>query len=376
MKKEERYWQAKKITLIGALMNAFLGCIKLLGGIFFHSHALVADGVHSFSDLITDFMVVFAAKYGSQDADDSHPYGHQRIETAATLLLALLLSLAGAGIAWDSIYELMYGTVTRPQWAALPIILLSIAVNEGLFHYTHTVGKRIQSSLVVANAWHHRSDAASSIVVALGLLGSLFGFPYFDVLAAAIVGCLIIKMGADYGWNSVKELVDTAVEPALLQKIEAIIVSIEGVKKMHQLRTRSMGGDIFIDVHVLVMPNMSVSEGHYIAQNVDNALVKQLAAVKDVTVHIDPEDDETGCPSLHLPSRSRLERELLFPWQKDYPDLTGWTLHYLDGQLTLDLIFSSSFAQGEPLRERIRQDLQNHPDIKSVCFLQKGALLC
>ena len=366
MIQQERYQQAKRITLIGALKNAFLGCIKVVGGTFSHSHALIADGVHSFSDLLTDFMVVFASKYGSQDADASHPYGHQRIETAATLLLALLLILAGAGIAWDSLDELINSAVDKPGLFALPIALLSIAANEGLFHYTHHIGKRIQSSLIIANAWHHRSDAASSIVVALGLLGSLFGFFYLDAIAAIIVGLMIIKMGMSYGWNSVKELVDSAVEPSVLEKIKQIIQSVDGVEKIHQLRSRSMGGDIYIDVHILVNPYISVSEGHYIAQHVDKILVEQLDAVKDVTVHVDPEDDEQCCPSLHLKNRNTLQEQLFSRWQKKFPGLQTWTLHYLDGKMIIELECAKDFTEWQALNEYIQRDLKSHEDIKQV----------
>lgn len=370
----DRYLQARKITLIGALANALLGAIKLIGGLVYHSHGLVADGVHSFSDLITDFMVLFASKYGSQDADDSHPYGHQRIETAATFILALLLILAGLGIIWDAVDEIIRMAHDRPSWFALPIALLSIVINELLFFYTRSIGNRIQSPLVIANAWHHRSDAASSIVVSLGILGSLLSFTYFDALAAVIVGLLIVRMGVNYGWDSVKELVDTAVEPSSLQKIEKIILEIDGIEKIHQLRSRLMGGDIFIDVHILINPQISVSEGHYIAQRVHYALMQQLPRIKDVTVHVDPEDDELSCPCYHLPSRKSLQEKLLFNWQKDYPTLQNWTLHYLDGKITIDLLCSDN--QSNPaLLARIKQDLQNQTEIHEVrLFSQHGII--
>ncbi|KTD33728.1 cation efflux family protein [Legionella nautarum] len=366
MTQKERYQQAKKTTLIGAAITASLGIIKAVGGVFFHSHALLADGVHSFSDLLTDLMVVFASKYGSQDADESHPYGHQRIETAATLLLAVLLILAGAGIAWDSLDELIHNAVEKPGWFAFPIALVSIVANEGLFHYTHQIGKRIQSSLIIANAWHHRSDAASSIVVAIGLLGSILGFSYLDAIAAVIVGFMIIKMGMSYGWNSVKELVDSGVELQMLEKIMQIIQSVDGVEKIHQLRSRLMGGDIYIDVHILVNPYISVSEGHYIAQHVDKALVEQLDAVKDVTVHVDPEDDELNCPSLHLQNRTTLQEGLLSAWKNDFPELQTWTLHYLDGKMIIDLECAKGFKQWQALRERVTHDLQSYNDIQQV----------
>ncbi|MBA2656549.1 MAG: cation transporter [Tatlockia sp.] len=355
---QTRYLQAKKVTLIGAFINALLGGIKIFGGLFFHSHALIADGIHSFSDLITDVMVVFASKYGSQDADISHPYGHQRIETAATLLLALLLILAGTGIAWDSLDELFNGQVAKPANLALIIALLSVVANEALFHYTFHIGQKIESTLVIANAWHHRSDAASSIVVSLGLLGSLIGLTYLDAIAAIIVGCMIIKMGIDYGWNSVKELVDTAVEPAKLKQIEDLIKAVNGVDKIHQLRSRSMGSDIFIDVHIIVSPFISVSEGHYIAQHVHRTLTSKLSAVKDVTVHVDPEDDEICCPSLNLPNRQTLQNTLLLPWQSDFTELCDWKLHYLDGKLLIDLYLAPDFKEWKAFKARIHRDLK------------------
>jgi len=362
----DRYWQAKKVTLIGALINALLGFIKLIGGIIFNSHALVADGIHSFSDLITDFMVLFASKYGSQDADDSHPYGHQRIETAATLLLSLLLTLAGTCIAWDSLLDIMHKSIDIPNWLALPIAALSILVNEILFHYTQHVGKRIGSNLIIANAWHHRSDAASSIVVLIGILGSLAGFNYLDAAAAIVVGLMIIHMGWTYGWNSIKELVDTAVAPDMRTKIEQIILQIDGIEKVHQLRSRSMGHDIIIDVHILVAPNISVSEGHYIAQHVHFALMDSLARVKDVTVHVDPEDDEVSRPSLHLPTRSALEQELLLKWRAHYPEIKYWVLHYLDGKLTIDLMCDPYLTPSPELYKQIQEDLHQHPLVEGV----------
>ncbi|MCA0404092.1 MAG: cation diffusion facilitator family transporter [Proteobacteria bacterium] len=362
MNQKDRFLQAKKITLIGAFINALLGVAKIAGGLIFHSHALIADGVHSFSDLITDFTVLFASKYGNQDADDSHPYGHQRIETAATLLLAVLLIIAGTGISWDALDEMINQQVTSPNSLALIVVFISIFANEILFHYTYYVGKKIQSSLIIANAWHHRSDALASIVVAIGLFGSIVGFHYLDTIAAIIVGCLIIKMGIDYGWNSVKELVDTAIPPETLATIEKLISEVDGVKKIHQLRSRSMGSDVLIDVHILVKPFISVSEGHYIAQHVEEKLIKQLDYVKDVTVHVDPEDDELECPSLGLPTRKIIEELYLYPWKKEYPLLEDWTLHYLDGKMSFDLIISpKDKSQIDAFVQRINQDLTAIP---------------
>ena len=375
MPKDMRYQQAKRVTLIGAFINALLGFIKLVSGLAFHSHALVADGAHSFADLVTDVMVLFASKYGSQDADATHPYGHQRIETAATLMLALLLILTGAAIAWDAIDEMIHKAHTMPGMLALPIAVLSIVVNEALFHYTRHIGARIQSDLIIANAWHHRSDAAASIVVLVGLVGSLAGWVALDAIAAIVVGGLIIQMGLTYGWNSVKELIDSGVEPELLAKITDRIQHTPGVKKIHQLRTRSMAGDVFVDVHILVSPTLSVSEGHYIAQHVHRSLTKQFDRVKDVTVHVDPEDDEISCPSFHLPNRRLLEKRYLAKWKKDYPSIQFWILHYLNGTITIDLICGEELGYIDALAKRILDDLAQQSDITSIRLLSHATSL-
>ncbi|MFT4058098.1 MAG: cation diffusion facilitator family transporter [Legionella sp.] len=366
MTQKDRYWHAKKVTLLGAFSNAFLGVIKLIGGFLFHSHALVADGLHSFSDLVADSMVLLASKYGSIDADHTHPYGHQRIETAATFLLSLLLILAGFGIAWDSINELIHKTFTMPNWKSLPVICISILANELLFRYTLHVGKHINSKLIIANAWHHRSDAASSLVVFIGLIGSLAGFTYLDTVAAIIVALLIVKMGWDYGWNSIKELVDTAVEPRLLNQIEQVIQKVPGVKKIHQLRSRFMGEDVLIDVHILVSPKISVSEGHYIAQHVHQALVEQIDSIKDVIVHVDPEDDETCSPSLNLPSRKTIYEEILRDVHKNFPQILFWNLHYLDGKIGIDITCTEQFTQWQELYNQVAMALKQSNGIEEI----------
>jgi len=359
-----RYQQAKKVTLIGAVVNASLGFVKIIAGFLYHSHGLFADGIHSIADLATDIMIVIGAKYGSQDADDMHPYGHQRIETATTLMLSLILILAGFGIAWDAFEEILHRTHDIPKMLSLPIIILSILLNEALFHYTHYVGKKIKSNLIIANAWHRRSDAASSFVVLIGIIGSLVGYARLDAIAAIIVSLFIIKMGWDYGWSSVKELVDTAIDPKMTEQINEIIANIDGVIKIHQLRSRTMGSDVFIDLHIQVSPWITVSEGHFIAQHVHQSLLNAIPAIKDVTVHVDPEDDEVTNPSLHLPNRSTLEKFYLKPWQKNYPAIQYWMLNYLDGQLTIDL-----FCKGpinESLLEKIKTDIKQYANIFEV----------
>ena len=366
MNKDNRYWLAKKVTLIGALVNALLCFFKVITGFIFHSHALVADGIHSLADVLTDAMVLVGSKYSSQDADDSHPYGHQRIETATTLFLSLILILAGFGIAWDALVEVIHKTHDIPKILALPVAIISILANEILFQYTHHIGKKINSKLIIANAWHRRSDAASSFVVLIGILGSYFSYSGLDAIAAIIVSILVIKMGWDYGWNSVKELVDTAIASEMVQQIEAIIHQTDGVIKIHQLRSRSMAGDIFIDVHIQVSPWITVSEGHFIAQHVHQALLNRFKEIKDVTVHIDPEDDETTNPSLHLPNRSTLENTVLLRWKNNVPDIQYWMLNYLDGKMTIDFYCNNPLSQ--TLCNQIKTELKNTYAIDYVRF--------
>ena len=194
-----RYQQAKRVTLVSAFFNACLAFGKLLIGFFSGSHGILADGLHSLSDLLTDFLVIVASKYGSQEADDDHPYGHQRIETAATFFLSLLLVVTGTGLLWDSLLHSFSDKAILDGTSAIMMICLSLIVNEGLFHYTMHHGKRLDSKLLIANAWHHRSDSMSSFVVLIGLVGNLLGYYFLDAIAASIVGGLIIKMGWSLG---------------------------------------------------------------------------------------------------------------------------------------------------------------------------------
>lgn len=364
----ERYRQAKLITLIGAFLNAFLGVLKWVCGIWLQSHALIADGLHSLSDLLSDGMVLVASKFGSQHADERHPYGHQRFETAATLMLSLLLILAGLGIMSDAFFAILHHEIQKPKPLALAIALISMITNEVLYYYTHRVGEKINSLLIIANAWHHRSDSLASLVVLIGIFGSLVGITWLDAAAALFVGFMIINMGREYGWQSVRELVDTAVSEDKLNNISITIQNIDGVLKIHQLRSRTMGKDVYIDVHVIVSPTISVSEGHYIAQKVHQSLKQNYTEIKDVTVHIDPEDDEVenisnisnNINALDiLPSRVQLEESWLYPWQKLFPDLLSWNVHYLENSITLDLYFNPTFNQWDKFNQYITESLQN-----------------
>jgi cation diffusion facilitator family transporter len=336
-----RYKQARRITLIGVVMNIFLAIAKIVGGVIGHSHALVADGAHSVSDLLTDVLVLFAMKYGSRGADDDHPYGHRRIETAATVALALILISVGAFIAVDSSVQIFSGRpASMPYMFTLGIALISIVTKEWLFHATLRIAKKLNSNLLRANAWHHRSDAASSLIVVIGIGGALLGYTYLDSIAAIIVGILIVKMGAELAWVSVRELVDTGLDAGMVASIQKVIKSIPGVNAIHQLRTRTMGHAILVDVHIQVDPYLSVSEGHFIGQQVHYSLMRNIGSVTDVTVHIDPEDDTVGDPPTALTERKILFLLLKKRWHglpgAEHLSEAEIVLHYLDNKIHIE----------------------------------------
>lgn len=370
-----RYAAVKKNSIVAALVNTLLGVIKIIVGLWGNSHALIADGFHSLSDLITDFLVVVASRYGSRSADIEHPYGHGRIETVATMIIALLLILVGIGILYDGIYQVLYRASTTPATVVIWIVILSIFVKELLYHYTRIVATQVKSELLHANAWHHRSDAASSVVVLIGVVGAILGILYLDAVAAVIVGLMIIHSGWSLGWASVEELIDAGVDEKLLAHIKHNIVAIAGVRAIHQLRTRSMHGRVLMDVHVLVDPKLSVSEGHHIAQQVHYTLMEQIDSIFDVTVHIDPENDEVALLNFGLPSRQTLlpiieELCQALPGGKQ---ILATTLHYISGKIELQIVLPATLINNaddlKKIEEAYQQALMSLQDISVVEIL-------
>ena len=344
---QTRYQATRNVTLVGAIVNLALATAQLLGGIFAHSQALIADGLHTLSDLASDFVVLMAAKMADKDADDDHPYGHGRFETVATVILGLALAGVAVGISMSAIGRLMNPErLLQPQPIALLFVALAIVSKEGLYHYTMSVANRIDSKMLKANAWHHRSDAISSVLVAIGVAGSVFfEMPWLDAAAAIVVAVMIFYMGARLILHSTMELVDTALETEKTDTIKSFIGEIEGVEHMHLLRTRKMGNDVLADVHLQVNPYLSVSEGHYIAENVIYKLGSQFPEIADITVHIDPEDDETASLSNKLPSRHQLMAKI-FPQIQALElgqDIQNIILHYINGKIEIEIILKRSY---------------------------------
>lgn len=334
----------RRTSVIGALVNLALTGLKVVFGIVGQSHALIADGIHSLADLSTDLMVWLAAKYSNQPADKEHPYGHARIETAFTVGLGVILLITAFGIVLDSAQRLMQpDTLLHPTPIALLAAAFSIIANEGLFHYTLGVARSCNSSLLTANAWHHRSDAISSIVVLIGVAGSLLGLPYLDAFAALGVAFMIGKIGWDQAWTSIRELIDTGMEPKTASALKRIIQTIDGVQGVHMLRSRRMGGAYLVDVHIVVSECLSVSEGHKIAEYVRLKLIDSHENIQNALVHIDPEDDSVAISCAGLPLRREVLQDLHKVWAKDIElaALDRVTLHYLNGQVHVDLMLNA-----------------------------------
>ena len=364
----------RNTSVVGAVVNLVLTVVKVIFGIIGQSHALIADGVHSLADLSTDLMVWFAAKYSNQPADKEHPYGHARIETAFTVALGVVLIITAIGIVFDSAQRLLNPeTLLQPTPIVLLIAAISILANEGLYQYTIRAAKQFNSGLLKANAWHHRSDAISSIVVLVGVAGSLMGLPYLDAFAALGVALMIGHIGWTQAWSSIRELVDTGMEPKTAAALKRIIGNVEGVRGVHMLRSRRMGGVYLIDVHIVVDERLSVSEGHKISEYVRLKLIDSHEDISNALVHIDPEDDSLAVLCADLPLRREVLADLRSVWTEelDASELDRAVLHYLNGQVHVDLVRSMQAADAQA--QQFNQHLQEK--VKALNYIGEVRVL-
>ncbi len=284
----ERAAAASRSTWVSVAVNLGLTTTQIAAGLLPRSQGLVADGIHSLSDLVADFVVLLASHHSRKDADEDHPYGHHRYETAASLVLGLLLLAVGLGMLWAAIGKLEQpGDIPPVHMAALWVAAAALTAKELLFRYMLAVAKRVKSSMLVANAWHARSDAASSLVVGLGIVGNLAGYPLLDPIAAAIVGFMVSKMGWAFGWDALHDLMDRAVDEEEAAAIRRTLEEAPGVKGVHDLRTRKMGDMIVVDAHMEVDAQLSVEAGHDIAVEARRR-VMQRHRVLNVMTHVDP----------------------------------------------------------------------------------------
>lgn len=285
---DERGAAALRSTWVSVAVNLVLTIVQVTVGVLARSQGLIADGIHSLSDLVADFVVLVASHHSRKDADIDHPYGHQRFENAASLVLGVLLLVVGIGMLWSAVHKLQAPeTVPVVHAVALWVAGLALLAKEGLFRYMLRVAKRVKSSMLVANAWHARSDAASSLVVGLGIAGNLAGYTILDPIAALIVGFLIAKMGWSFGWDALHDLMDRAVDEEEVGAIRQTLLETPGVNGVHDLRTRKMGDMIMVDAHIEIDSGITVEAGHDIAVAARDSVMRRHR-VLNVMTHVDP----------------------------------------------------------------------------------------
>jgi cation diffusion facilitator family transporter len=283
----------RRITWIGLLCNVALSTIKSVTGLLAGSQALVADGIHSLSDITTDIAILLGERFWLAPADKNHPYGHRRIEAMITVLISALLAAAAVGIGYDALATLQRQDTGAPDWFAFAVAMISIVIKEILFRFTRAVGRAIRSSAVQANALHHRSDAFSSIPVALAVLVAILKpeWAFVDHAGALVVSFFILYSAWQIARPALGELSDSGANEATRQRIRELVLQIDGVRDCHALRTRRNGPGLIVDLHVLVDPELSVRTGHEIAVNVRRQLLDDGPSILDVLVHIEPYGD-------------------------------------------------------------------------------------
>ncbi len=355
---------AAKVTLQGALLDTVLGVMKIVTGVLSHSTALVADGIHSLSDLLTDALVLIVLRFSGQAPDEDHPWGHARFETVGTVILgSVLIAVAGA-MAYDSLHNLLSGeTLSIPQWPALLVAALSIVGKEWIFRYTLKVGKEIKSDMIIANAWHSRSDAFSSVVVLIGVAGAMMGWIWLDAVAAVIVALLVGKIGWDLTWDSLRQLVDTGLPPEEVEQLKTLVMSVDGVINVHSFKSRSMGSNSLLEMHIQVAPFVSASEGHQIGDNAMLKLLKHNEDIGHIIYHIDTYDDakldQKGFFT-PLPMRNTIEPDIERFFAQCAVPVKPWriTLHYRKDLIDLEILLLEEDLQallnsGTTLKELI-----------------------
>ncbi|MGF6965912.1 cation diffusion facilitator family transporter [Paraburkholderia sp. WC7.3g] len=342
----EKQRVARKSTLASIGLNTVLMTLQIVIGTIAHSQALVADGVHSLADLISDFVVLIANRHSGAKPDADHNYGHSRYETVASLFLGALLISVGVGMLWRAGTRLAdLQNIPAVHLSALAVAALVLVCKEALFRYMLREAKRVRSAMLIANAWHARSDAASSLVVGIGVIGSLAGLRLLDPIAAAIVGFMVARMGWTFGWDALQDLSDRALDEAAAADMRALLMSTPGVRDVHEMRTRKMGDFALVDAHILVDPMISVSEGHYIAESARLRVLRDKR-VLDALIHVDPENDALAHPPVDLPPRERVTAEVDAALAAGGLRAAAVNLHYLSTGLDVEVVLPAA-ASGE-----------------------------
>lgn len=367
--REERKRIIDRTNWLCVAVDALAFVLKLVVGILVKSPALIADAMHSLSDLAADIPIILLAKVSHHGADDEHPYGHARFETLGTVMLGALLLAVAIGIAFESTQLLFSDSRPTPSLAALITIIIALALKEGLFHYALRQSRRARSPLLAANAWHARSDSLSSLVVLVGIGATMAGYPVVEIFAALAVAGLIAHMGIRLAWDSIQVLVDRGVETDRQQAFIDAIASVPGVKGVHMLRSRMMGNDVFIDAHVQVGGYLSVSEGHQINEWALKTLKEKFDDVSDVTLHIDHEYDPSDNGERPLaPLRPTIESLLHERGIRDYDRLI---IHYRHQQAELELRFSDTRRRVDN-GDACRALVEDTPWIRRIVLTEAG----
>lgn len=361
----------QRTALVAILTNAALAVGQIIIGLLANAFSLVADAAHTFSDLVTDMLVLLAGRKGADPADTDHPYGHGRIETVTTLVLGAVLAGVGIGFLWSSGSRLQNMTaLPELHPVALVMALITLVAKESLFRFTLAAARRLRAPVLEANAWHARSDAASSLVVAAGIGGSLAGYPFLEPLAAAVVGFLILHMGLKLAWKSIGELIDTGLPAEELERLRKTIEDTPGVIGLHDMRTRRMADRVLCDAHVQVDPRITVSEGHRISDAVYLRVRTAHPEVQDVLVHIDPEDDGELqiVPPGPLPERAEIVASMRELLGADAPAPSRVQIHYLGQRIEIDLVLPSPPAALalDALQQKVAHWLKTHPHYRAI----------
>ncbi|ADG14218.1 cation diffusion facilitator family transporter [Paraburkholderia atlantica] len=340
----EKQRVARKSTFASIAVNTVLMTLQIIIGTIAHSQALVADGVHSLADLISDFVVLIANRHSGAKPDADHNYGHSRYETVASLFLGALLISVGVGMLWRAGTRLAdLQNIPAVHMSALAVAVLVLVCKEALFRYMLREAKRVRSAMLIANAWHARSDAASSLVVGIGVIGSLVGLRLLDPIAAAIVGFMVARMGWTFGWDALQDLSDRALDETATADMRALLMSTPGVRDVHEMRTRKMGDFALVDAHILVDPMISVSEGHYIAESARLRVLTDKR-VLDALIHVDPENDALAHPPVDLPPRERVTAEVDAALAAGGLRAAAVNLHYLSTGLDVEVVLPAALS--------------------------------
>ncbi|MBP5733851.1 MAG: cation transporter [Lachnospiraceae bacterium] len=284
----------KKLSRVGILGNVALAAFKLFAGIFGRSGAMISDAVHSLSDVFATLIAYVGVRLSKREEDAEHPYGHERLECVASLALGLILAGTGLGIGYSGVLKLLgdHSALEVPTMLPLIAAVVSILVKEGMFWYTLAYAKRLDSAAFKADAWHHRSDALSSIGSFIGIGMAKLGFPVMDPIASLIICLFILKVAYDIAKVAIGQMLDTSCDNAFVEKVRAFVLEQPGVKKIDLLRTRQFGNKIYVDLEIAVQRDISLVAAHDIAEHVHDAMEKEFPNVKHVMIHVNPEDEQ------------------------------------------------------------------------------------